>query len=314
MPKPVLRPKLASVDELLFTTQEERDDMQREKVTDIPLADIDGFLDHPFQVRIDDEMRDMVASVKEHGVLTPAIARLKDDGRYELVSGHRRKMASELAGLKTLPVIVRKMDRDAAIVFMVNANMQREVILPSEKAKAYRMKLEAMRRQGQRSDLTSGPLVRKLESADIMGGEVGESGRQVRRYIRLTELIPEILQMVDDSKMAFRPAVEISYLTEKEQHDLFDTMELEVCTPSHVQAMKLKQFSQEGRLSGDVTLSIMREQKPNQVENIKLSRDRLSRYFDAGTPVAKIEETIIQALEMYRKREREREKNRGMER
>jgi ParB family chromosome partitioning protein len=299
--------KLPSVDDL-FTTQAERDDTGREKVFDVPLGEIDGFPDHPFLVRIDDEMREMVESVREHGVLTPAIARRKDDGRYELLSGHRRKMASELAGLSTLPVIVREMDRDAAIVFMVNANMQREHVLPSEKARAFRMKLEAMKRQGRRMDLTSVPVAQKSgrTTRQVIVVEAGESQDQVRRYIRLTELIPEILQMVDDGKMAFRPAVELSYLSEKEQRGLLDTMEMELTTPSLAQAIKLKSFSQEGRLNSDVTLSIMREQKPNQVDRIKIPRDRLSRYFDEGTPVATIEATIIKALEMYRRRERQR--------
>jgi len=309
MAKPALKPRLASVDEL-FTTQEERDDAKRERVIDISLEEIDAFPDHPYQVRIDDDMRELVENISEHGVLTPAIARQKEDGRYELVSGHRRKAASELAGLKTLPVIVREMDRDAATVFMVNANMQREHVLPSEKAKAYKMKMDALNRQGQRTDLTSCPVGEKLLSIEKVSNEATDSARQVHRYIRLTELIPEILQMVDDGKMAFRPAVEISYLTEEEQKELLDTMELELATPSLAQAYKLKQFSQEGRLNSDVTLSIIREQKPNQVDKIKIPRDKLSRYFDAGTPVAKIEETIIKALELYRKRER----SRGMER
>jgi ParB family chromosome partitioning protein len=281
--------------------------MAREKVEDIPLDEIDPFPDHPYQVRIDEEMRELVDNVKEHGVLTPAIARRKDDGRYELVSGHRRKAASELAGLKTLPTIVREMDRDAAIVFMVNANMQREHVLPSEKGRAYRMKLEAMRRQAGRPANNSVPMEQNLSgtvSRDILAEQSGESPSQIQRYIRLTELIPEILQMVDEGKMAFRPAVEISYLSEKEQHDLMDTMELELASPSFTQALKLKQFSQEGKLSPNVVLSIMQEQKPNQIDKIKIPRDRLSRYFDAGTPVAKIEETIFKALEMYRKRER----------
>jgi ParB family chromosome partitioning protein len=310
MPKPVPKPKLPSVDELLFTTQAERDDMLREKVVDIPLAEIDDFPDHPFQVRIDEEMRELVESIREHGVLAPAIARQKDDGRYELVSGHRRKMASELAGLKTLPSIVREMDRDAAIVFMVNANMQREHVLPSEKGRAYRMKLEAMSRQGARTDLTSCPMGEKLLSVEQISAESSDSVRQIHRYIRLTELIPEILQMVDEGRMAFRPAVELSYLAKEEQRDLLDKMELELATPSLAQAIKLKQFSQEGRLNGDVALSIMREQKPNQVEKIKIPRDRLSRYFDSGTPQALIEETIIKALELYRKRERSRGRER----
>jgi len=313
MAKPALKPRLASVDELLFTTQAERDDLLREKVEDIPLRLIDNFPDHPYQVRVDDDMRELVENIREHGVLTPTIARQKEDGRYELVSGHRRRVASELAGLKTLPVIVRVMDRDAAIVFMVNANLQREHVLPSEKAKAYRMKLEAMKRQGERTDLTSVPMEQKFAGAvsrDQLAEQSGESPSQIQRYIRLTELIPEILQMVDEGKIAFRPAVEVSYLAENEQRELLDTMELELATPSLAQAIKLKQFSQEGRLSSDVTLSIMQEQKPNQVEKIKIPREKISRYFDEGTPVAKIEETIIKALELYRKRER----SRGQER
>ncbi|MDR1183607.1 MAG: ParB/RepB/Spo0J family partition protein [Coriobacteriales bacterium] len=308
MAKPSLKPKLPMYDDL-FTTQEERDDMLREKVLNIPLEEIDGFPDHPFQVRADDEMRELVENIREHGVLTPAIARQKDDGRYELVSGHRRRMASELAGLKTLPTIVREMDRDAAIVFMVNANMQREHVLPSEKGKAYRMKLEAMKRQAGRPTENSAPVVQNYggkTSREIIAENSGDSHEQVRRYIRLTELIPEMLQMVDEGRMAFRPAVELSYLAEEEQRDLLDKMDLEQATPSLAQAIKLKQFAQEGRLNGDVALSIMREQKPNQVEKIKIPRDKLSRYFDSGTPVAQIEETIIKALEMYRKRERNR--------
>jgi len=307
MPKPVLKPKLPSVDDL-FTTQAERDDMQREKVQDLSLDKIDSFPDHPFQVRIDDEMRELAENIREHGVLTPAIARRKDDGRYELVSGHRRKMASEIAGFSTLPTIVREMDRDSAIVFMVNANLQREHVLPSEKAKAFRMKLEAIKRQGTRTDLTSVPVAQKSKtSRQIIGEEAGESQDQVRRYIRLTELAPEILQMVDENKVAFRPAVEISYLTEEEQRDLVDTMDMELATPSLAQAIKLKQFSQEGKLNNNVILSILREQKPNQVEKIKIPRDRLSRYFSADTSPAKIEETIMQALELlYRKKERSR--------
>jgi ParB family chromosome partitioning protein len=313
MVKTLPKPKLASVDELLFTTQEERDDMQREKVVDIPITEIDDFPDHPFEVRIDDEMRALVENIKERGVVTPALARLKEDGRYELISGHRRKLASELAGLTTLPTIVREMDRDSAIVVMIDANMQREHIKPSEKAKAYKMRLEAMKRQGERSDLTSSPVGIKLQgkqTLEVIGEEARDSRNQVHRYIRLTELTPEILNMVDENKIAFRPAVEISYLTKDEQQDLLDVMELELATPSLAQAIKLKQFSQEGRLNNDVTLSIIREQKPNQVEHFKMPKDKLSRYFDGGTPVAKIEETIIKALELYRKRER----SRGMER
>lgn len=303
MAKPASKLNFPSIDDL-FTTQAERDDAKREKVFDIPLGDIDSFPDHPYQVRYDDEMKKLAESIRDHGVLTPAIAREKDDGRYELVSGHRRKLAAELVGLETLPTIVRDMDRDAATVLMVNANLQREHVLPSEKAKAFKMKLEAMKRQGKRNDLTSSPMETRLRSDEIVAQEAGESRNQIQRYIRLTELIPETLQLVDEGKIAFRPAVELSYLTEEEQRDLLETMEQELATPSLAQAIKMKQFSQEGRLDSNVMLSILQEQKPNQVEQIKIPKDRISKFFDEGTPVAKIEETILKALEMYRKRER----------
>lgn len=305
-----LKLNLPSVDDL-FSTQESRDDAQREKVLDIPLSEIDDFPGHPFSVKMDEAMQNMVESVKNFGVLTPAVARQKEDGRYELVSGHRRKKACELAGIETLPVIIRQMSRDEAIIFMVDSNLQREIILPSEKALSYKMKLEAIKRQGQRSDLTSAPLAGKLkgkESAEIVGEAAGESKDQVRRYIRLTELIPEILQMVDDNKIAFRPAVEISYLPKEEQQSLIGTMELEDCTPSLAQAIKMKQFSQDGRLNDDVILSILSEEKPNQKEQIKIPKERISKYFPEGTPAQKIEETIIKALELYRKRQRDMER------
>jgi len=301
---------LPSVDDL-FSTQESRDDAKREKVMDVPLSEIDDFPDHPFQVKDDEAMQNMVESVRKFGVLTPAVARQKEDGRYELISGHRRKRACELAGIDTLPVIVRQMSRDEAIIFMIDSNLQREVILPSEKAFSYKMKLEAMKRQGQRSDLTSDPMGRKLqgkESVEIIGDAAGESRNQIRRYIRLTELIPPILQMVDDNNMAFRPAVEISYLPKEEQQSLLDTMEYEDCTPSLAQAIKMKQFSQEGRLNGDVILSILSEEKPNQKEQFKIPKERISKYFPTGTPAQKIEDTIIKALELYRKRQRDRER------
>ena len=301
---------LPSVDDL-FSTQESRDDAKREKVMDVPLSEIDDFPDHPFQVKDDEAMQNMVESVRKFGVLTPAVARQKEDGRYELISGHRRKRACELAGIDTLPVIVRQMSRDEAIIFMIDSNLQREVILPSEKAFSYKMKLEAMKRQGQRSDLTSDPMGRKLqgkESVEIIGDAAGESRNQIRRYIRLTELIPPILQMVDDNNMAFRPAVELSYLPKEEQQSLLDTMEYEDCTPSLAQAIKIKQFSQEGRLNGDVILSILSEEKPNQKEQFKIPKERISKYFPTGTPAQKIEDTIIKALELYRKRQRDRER------
>lgn len=301
---------LPSVDDL-FSTQESRDDANREKVIDIQLSEIDDFPDHPFHVKVDEAMQNMVESIQKFGVLTPAVARQKEDGRYELVSGHRRKKACEIAGKGTLPVIVRDMSRDEAIIFMVDSNLQREVILPSEKAFSYKMKLEAMKRQGQRTDLTSDPMGRMLqgkESVEIIGESAGESRNQIRRYIRLTELIPEILQMVDDNKMAFRPAVEISYLPKEQQQSLFETMEYDDCTPSLAQAIKMKQFSQDGRLNEDVILSILSEEKPNQKEQLKIPKERISKYFPVGMPTQKIEDTIVQALELWRKRQRDRER------
>jgi len=299
---------LPSVDDL-FSTQESRDDARREKVMDIPLAEIDDFPDHPFQVREDESMRSMVESIQKFGVLTPAVARQKEDGRYELISGHRRKRACEIAGIGTLPIIVREMSRDEAIIFMVDSNLQREVILPSEKAKSYKMRLEAMKRQAGRpiknnySPVANNlPKTSSAELAEVLG-----TGKDtIFRYIRLTELIPDILDMVDEGKMAFRPAVEISYLLKEEQQSLFDTMECEDCTPSLAQAIKMKQFSQEGRLNDDVILSILSEEKPNQKEQFKMPRERISKYFPEGTPAQKIEDTIIKALELYRQRERQR--------
>jgi ParB family chromosome partitioning protein len=237
------------------------------------------------------------------------VVRQKEDGRYELISGHRRKMACELAGIDVLPCIVRQMSRDEAIIAMVDSNLQREQILPSEKAKSYQMKLEALKRQGKRTDLTCAPEEHKLagqKSRDIIAKENGDSREQVRRFIRLNDLIPEVLQLVDSGKIAMRPAVELSYLPAEEQQALLETMESEDCTPSHVQAMKLRQFSQEGRLNEDVILSIMQEEKPNQVEQFKMPKERISKYFPPGTPAQKIEETIVKALELLRQRERQR--------
>jgi len=303
-----LKLNLPSVDDL-FSTQEERDDAQREKVLDIPLSEIDSFPDHPFRVRMDESMQAMADSVKAFGIQTPAVVRQKEDGRYELVSGHRRKMACELAGLETMPCIVRKMSRDEAIIAMVDSNLQREVILPSEKAKSYKMKLEALNRQGQRTDLTSSPMATKLKgvrTADIVGEPFGDKKDTVHRYVQLNDLIPEVLQLVDNGKISMRPAVELSYLPKEEQQTLLDAMESEDCTPSHVQAMKMRKFSQEGRLGEDVIVSIMQEEKPNQVEQFKMPKNRISKYFAPGTPAQKIEDTIVKALELYRQRERQR--------
>ena len=302
--------KLTSLDDL-FSTEESRAEADKERILDIPIAEIDDFPDHPFHVDIDDAMREMAESVKRFGVLSPAVARQKEDGRYELISGHRRKKACELAGIDKMPVIVRNMDRDEAIIFMVDSNLQRERLLPSEKAFSYKMKLDAMKRkQGERTDLTSAPMVQKLTSRELLAEKSGDSHEQVRRYIRLTELTPDLLQIVDDGKIAFRPAVELSYLTKEEQASLHEAMESEDCTPSLAQAIKIKKFSQEGRLNDDVILSILSEEKPNQREVYRLPKDRIDKYFPKGTPSEKIEEIICKALELYRRRERSRESER----
>ena len=301
--------KLTSLDDL-FSTEESRAEADKERIQDIPIAEIDDFPNHPFHVDIDDAMREMAESVKRFGILSPAVVLQKEDGRYELISGHRRKKACELAGIDKMPVIVRNMDRDEAIIFMVDSNLQRERLLPSEKAFSYKMRLEAMKRQGQRADLTSSPLGTKLRSDTELAQRAGESRNQIQRYIRLTELIPDLLQMVDDSKIAFRPAVELSYLTKEEQASLHEAMESEDCTPSLAQAIKIKKFSQEGRLSDDVILSILSEEKPNQREVYRLPKERIDKYFPKGTPSEKIEEIICKALELYRRRERSRESER----
>ena len=298
---------LTSVDSL-FTTQEEREEAGRESVREIPLSEITDFPNHPFQVRMDEKMTEMADSIRQYGVLVPAIVREKSEGGYEMVSGHRRKAACELAGTQSLPCIVRNLTDDEAILIMVDSNLQREQILPSEKAFAYKMKLEAMKRQGQRTDLTSVPLAQKLNSRAELGKTVGESQDQVRRFIRLTYLIPELLELVDNGKMALRPAVELSYLPEQEQRTLLETIECEECTPSFAQAMKLRKFSQEGKLNEDVILSIMQEEKPNQKEQFRMPKERISRFFAPGTPVQKMEDTIVKALEYYRKRQRDMER------
>ncbi|MDR1892631.1 MAG: ParB/RepB/Spo0J family partition protein [Oscillospiraceae bacterium] len=304
-------PKQSSLVADLFTTQEQRDNDKREKVMDIPLAEIDDFPDHPFQVKNDEAMQSMVESVNAVGVQTPAIARQKEDGRYELISGHRRKLAATLAGLETIPLIVRDLSRDEAIIAMVDANLQRETILPSEKALSYKMKLDAMKRQaGRPSQDNCSPLANNfkgIKTAAIIGETTGESKDQVYRYIRLTELIPQILQMVDDGKIALRPAVELSHLPRETQAELVDMMESEDYTPSHAQTIKMRKFAEEGRLNEDVIFSIMQEEKPNQKEQFKISRDKLSKYFAPSTPPQKMEEIIIKALELWRQRERNRD-------
>lgn len=300
--------KLTSVDDL-FTTEESRVDSQREKVLDIPLSEISGFPNHPFKVKADEAMLEMADSVKQYGVLVPGLVRPKPEGGYEMVAGHRRKKASELAGKEIMPCIVRELDNDQATIIMVDSNLQRESILPSEKAFAYKMKLEAMNRQGQRTDLTSRQVVGKLESADVIGKDVGESGRQIQRYIRLTNLLPSILEMVDEKQIAFNPAVELSYLTEKEQQNLYDTMQSEDCTPSLSQAQRMKKLSQDGRLNMDVIFSILTEEKPNQKEKLSVRRERIDRFFPQSFTEKQKEDLIVQLLESwYKKRQREQER------
>lgn len=297
----------------LFSTDESRAEAQLEKVVTLNPADISDFPNHPFKVKQDEAMAEMVDSVRQYGVLVPALVRPKADGGYEMVAGHRRKCAAMLAGITEMPCIIRNLTDDEATIIMVDSNLQRETILPSEKAFAYKMKLEAMKRQGQRSDLTSAPLEPKLKgsrSNEELAASSPDSRSQIQRYIRLTELIPPVLDMVDSSKIAFRPAVELSYLSKVQQQSLYDTMECEDCTPSLAQAIKMKEFSRDGKLTEEVILSIMQEEKPNQREQFKMPKERISKYFAPGTPAQKIEDTIVKALELYRRRERQRDMER----
>ena len=297
----------------LFSTDESRAEAQLEKVVTLNPADISDFPHHPFKVKQDEAMAEMVDSVKQYGVLVPALVRPKADGGYEMVAGHRRKCAATLAEITEMPCIVRNLTDDEATIIMVDSNLQRETILPSEKAFAYKMKLEAMKRQGERTDLTSSPLDKKLKgltSAQQVSQKSGDSQPQIYRFIRLTELIPPVLDMVDSGKIAFRPAVELSYLSKEQQQSLYDTMECEDCTPSLAQAIKMKEFSRDGKLTEEVILSIMQEEKPNQREQFKMPKERISKYFAPGTPAQKIEDTIIKALELYRRRERQRDMER----
>ncbi len=302
---------LTSLDSL-FTTQEQRDAAKRDVVLDLPLDQIGDFPNHPFKVRQDEAMMEMMESVQLHGVLVPGLVRQLADGSYQMVSGHRRKLASRLAGLDTLPCIVRDLTDDEAIIVMVDSNLQREKVLPSEKAFAYKMKLEAMRRQAGRPNKgNSAPVGQNFggkTSRELLAAESPDSHSQIQRYIRLTNLIPEILDMVDDGRIAFRPAVELSYLTEQEQSALYDTMGREDCTPSLAQAIKMKSFSREGKLSEAVIRSIMAEEKPNQKEQFRIPKERISKYFKPGTPARTMEDTIIKALDYYRKRQREMER------
>ena len=302
---------LTSLDSL-FTTQEQRDEAKRDSVQDIPISQISDFPEHPFKVKQDEAMLEMAESVRQYGVLVPGLVRQLEDGSYQMVSGHRRKLASELAGRDTIPCIVCDLTDDEAVIIMVDSNLQRERVLPSEKAFAYKMKLDAMRRQAGRPSKENGvPLGHHFQqgkSREILADNSPDSNTQIQRYIRLTNLIPEILDMVDDGRIAFRPAVELSYLTEQEQSALYDTMGREDCTPSLAQAIKMKAFSRDGKLTDAVILSIMEEEKPNQKEQFRIPKERISKYFKPGTPARTMEETIIKALDYYRKRQREMER------
>ncbi len=299
---------LTALDEL-FMTDEGRKESKLPRIHDIPLDQIDDMPNHPYKVRMDEDMEALVESVKNHGIITPVILRQKEDGRYECASGHRRRKAAELAGFPTIKAEVREMTRDEAIIIMAHSNRQRSRILPSEKAFSYKMELEALKRQGMRTDLSSGPVVQKL-ARDALGDMADENGRQISRYIRLTYLAPALLDMVDEGRIAFRPAVELSYLTEQEQADLIETIGYEDATPSLVQAIKMKEFSRGGRLNADVILSIMCEQKPNQKEKITFHAEKLKPYLPKNINPKQTEEYILKALEYYQ-RYRERMKDRG---
>ena len=301
--------ELASVDDL-FSTEESRQDEQLEKIQEIPLSELHPFKDHPFKVKDNDAMIETADSIKKYGVLVPAIARPLPDGGYELVAGHRRRRASELAGKETMPVIVRDLDDDAATIIMVDSNLQRENLLPSERAFAYKMKLEAIKHQGARTDLTSVQVEQKLSARDQVAKEAGErSGIQVMRYVRLTELIPELLDRVDEKKIAFNGAYELSFLKPDEQQMLVETMDYEQATPSLSQAQRMKKFSQEGKLSEDVMLAIMSEEKKGDLDKVTLSSDTLRKYFPKSYTPAKMQETIIKLLEQWqKKRQRDQER------
>ena len=284
----------------LFSTQEERDDAKLSKIRDIPLELIDDFPDHPFKVRDDEDMIQLVESVKERGVITPATVRQKEDGRYELISGHRRKRACELAGFEALRCEVVDLDRDAATVLMVESNYQRSQILPSEKAFAYKMRLEAMKRQGQRSDLTLSPVGTKFDrSSEAITEETGDSRNQIHRYIRLTNLVPELLDLVDEGKIKMRPAVELSYLDEDSQRAVVDEIDLNQCTPSHDQTIRMRKFFTDGKLTPEVVSAIMSEEKPNQREKIVLRGDKVRGLIPKNIPVSQTEDYVVKALEHY---------------
>ena len=293
----------------IFSTQEERDEAKLAKIRDIPISEIDDFPDHPFKVRDDEDMLQLVESIKERGVITPATVRQKEDGRYELISGHRRKRASELAGFETLRCEVVDLTREEATILMVESNFQRSQILPSEKAFAYKMRLEAMNRHGQRTDLTSTPVVSKSRTNEQLGAEVGESREQIRRYIRLTELVPELLEFVDEGRIKMRPAVELSYLDEDCQRDVVEEIDLNDATPSHAQSIKMRKFFDEGKLTTEVISSIMSEEKPNQREKIVLRGDRVRQLIPKSVPLNQTEDFVCKALEHYNRFLKNRERD-----
>ena len=301
--------KLASVDDL-FSTEESRADASREKVVEIPISELHPFKNHPFKVKDDEAMMDTAESIRQYGVLVPAIARPDPNGGYELVAGHRRHHASEIAGKETMPVIVRDLDDDTATIIMVDSNLQRESLLPSERAFAYKMKLEAMKHQGARLDLTSRQVGEKSQtSIQAVAEQAGESQRQVQRFIRLTELIPPLLDMVDEKRIAFNPAYELSFLKPEEQAQLVETMDYEQATPSLSQAQRMKKFSQEGRLTEDVMLAILSEEKKSELDRVTLTSDTLRKYFPKSYTPKKMEETIIKLLEAWqRKRQQQQER------
>ena len=303
--------ELTSLDDL-FSTEESRQEAKLEKIRDIPLSELHPFKNHPFHVRDDEAMMETADSVRQYGVLVPAIARPDPNGGYELVSGHRRHRASELAGMETMPVIVRELDDDAAVLVMVDSNLQRENILPSERAFAYKMKLEAMKHQGTRTDLTCAQVGHKLDgkkSRDILAEQVGQSKNQVQRYIRLTELVPNLLNMVDERKIALNPAYELSFLKKEEQEQLLDAMDSEQATPSLSQAQRLKKFSQEGHLTPDVMSAIMSEEKKSEWDRVTLTSETLRKYFPKSYTPKKMQETIVKLLEAWqRQRQREQER------
>lgn len=303
---------LTGYDEL-FMSDDGRAENKLPKIYDIPLSEIDDFPDHPFKVMLDEDMDQLVQSVKERGIITPITLRQKEDGRYEIVSGHRRKKACELAGLETVKSEIKELTRDEAIILMVESNYQRSSILPSEKAFAYKMRLEAMKRQGQRSDLTLSPVETKLRTSEMIAQSSGDSRAQVDRYIRLTELSPDLLNMVDETRIAFRPAVELSYLKEDEQQSLLEAMTYADATPSLAQAIKMKEFSRNGKLTPEVMESIMGEEKPNQKEKFTFKAERLRQFIPSTVPYEKTEDYVLKALEYYH-RYQERQKERSQER